>query len=108
MVDVVAGMNKMGWTEDHIKLMEQVLGTKKMMTDLAMLGETVGESKTLHGATSSSPSPGGNLTREEAGAKRKALNADPAFRDRLFSKDPTISKAAQEERSKYSRMELDD
>lgn len=105
---VKVGAEKLGWSNEEVQALEKVVGTKKMMNTIAMIGESLGES-TFHGGDSQTGIPAANvvMTREAAVEKYNSMKADPEFTARLFSKDKIIRKQAVDERNKVSRMAFD-
>lgn len=93
---------ELGFTKDEIADLEGAIGTTKLIK----LMHHIGKQNTEHTFTDSGNNTAsiGGMTPAQAREQLAALEADTDFQKRLFSVDPSISRAAQEERRKYFQI----
>jgi len=90
-------------TDDQLSAMEQSMGTKGLMNFMAKLGRATSEGSMAN--SQSDPTSGGlGVTPAAAKDQFNSLTNDPAWKERYFSSDPSIRKAAVLERSNLTRL----
>lgn len=95
----------LGWDEQTIEKLEEALGTKATYQLAARIGRGLAEHSFVQGDNAAADARGGfGMSVAAAREKFQSMAGDPEFQKRLMSEDPTVRRAAVQERERIAQL----